>query len=94
MTRKNAQRKFWVGVGVLTAASALYGWRGIHSTLDLIWHGGMFVVGIALLFPAHYYDYALATVQSVFGKSRVDPPSQYPPLPGGPEGQFPTGEGK
>lgn len=87
-------KKNWAGLAIVGVASLLYGWHGITGTLDLLWHGGMFFLGLGLMLPQHYFDYALATIQSVFGKQAVQPPADYPPPPGGQEGRFPTGEGK
>ena len=80
--------RFYWGIGIVAVATGLYGWHGITSSLDLMWHGAMFLLGFGLMLPQHYFDYLLATIQSVFGKTRVEPPA----LPGSNDPEHPNTE--
>ncbi len=80
----------WIGCGLammVLVIFALYIHQGheLNAVAGLIFGGGLLFCGI-LIDAADFKD----VLNTVRGK----PASQYPPLPGGPEGKFPTGEGK
>ena len=64
-------RRFWAGLLLASASVAVYAWRdhsGPMSLLDLCYHGGVFLLALALMLPAHYFDVAFETIRAVFGK--------------------------
>ena len=78
----------WVGVALAVLVFGLFGlhlWRGgeLTATAGFIFGGGLLFCGL-LIDPAEF--------RSIFALWRGKP--DYPPPPGGPEGKFPTGEGK
>lgn len=80
----------WVGVALALIVMALFGLYlhkggALTATAGLIFGGGLMFCGVLIDAP----DF-----MALFKAARGQPSTQYPPLPGGPDGTFPTGEGK
>lgn len=71
MSESTAARKFWAGAGFIAVASLIYAIRGLPSGYDMVWHGGMFLLGLGLMLPFRHWSMAMAVLRDVFGKSRV-----------------------
>jgi len=81
---------FGMGLAVLVLVLAgLYIHKGgaLTAAAGLTFGGGLLFCGI-LIDPSDF----MAVLNTLRGKT--PPVAEYPPLPGGPDGQFPTGEGK
>jgi len=68
-----AQRKFYAGVLFVLISALIYAFRGLPSGYDILWHGGMFLLGLGLMLPFKYWAMAMATLRDWSGKSRVSP---------------------
>ena len=46
--------KAWLGFALVLAAMLIYYLRGLPGGLDMLWHGGIFGLGLGLMLPQFF----------------------------------------